>query len=121
MIIHYNCTIFRFLLHYFLLIYHPYPPSLIFCIVQAVNLYRDPTGDNIFSGTDPSKRTERSQIKESHNDRAAGMSELTDAEKVTLLNSQVARLQESVSEVKQTISQKNKRISELEAILESAT
>ena len=86
-----------------------------------MNLYRDPTGDNIFSGTDPSKRTERSQIKESHNDRAAGMSELTDTEKVTLLTSQVVRLQESVSEMKQTISQKNKRISELEAILESAT
>ena len=27
MIIHYNCTIGSFLLHSFLLIYHPYPPS----------------------------------------------------------------------------------------------
>ena len=27
MIIHYNCTIGSFLLHFFLLIYHPYPPS----------------------------------------------------------------------------------------------
>ena len=26
-IIHYNCTIGSFLLHSFLLIYHPYPPS----------------------------------------------------------------------------------------------
>ena len=86
-----------------------------------MNLYRDPTGDKIFSGTDPSKQTDRFQMKESHNDRAAGMSELTDAEKVTLLTSQVVRLQESVSEMKQTISQKNKRISELEAILESTT
>ena len=38
------------------------------------------------------------------------MSELTDAEKVTLLNSQVVRLQESVNG-------KNQKISELEAII----
>ena len=34
--IHYNCTIGSFLLHYFLLIYHPYPPSfheMIFTLV----------------------------------------------------------------------------------------
>ena len=36
MIIHYNCTIGTFLLHLFLLIYHPYPPSfheMIFTLV----------------------------------------------------------------------------------------
>ena len=36
MIIHYNCTIGSFLLHSFLLIYHPYPPSfheMIFTLV----------------------------------------------------------------------------------------
>ena len=36
MIIHYNCTIVSFLLHYFLLIYHPYPTSfheMIFILV----------------------------------------------------------------------------------------
>ena len=36
MIIHYNCTIGSFLLHYFLLIYHPYLPSfheMIFTLV----------------------------------------------------------------------------------------
>ena len=36
MIIHYNCTIGSFLLHSFLLIYHPYPPSfheMIFILV----------------------------------------------------------------------------------------
>ena len=38
------------------------------------------------------------------------MSELTDAEKVALLNSQVVRLQESVNE-------KNQKIAELEAII----
>ena len=37
MIIHYNCTIGSFLLHSFLLIYHPYPPSfheMIFTLVD---------------------------------------------------------------------------------------
>ena len=36
MIIHYNCTIGSILLHSFLLIYHPYPPSfheMIFTLV----------------------------------------------------------------------------------------
>ena len=84
-----------------------------------MNLYKDPTGDNIFNGIHPSKQEERSQIKESQNERAAGMSELTDAEKVTLLNSQVGRLQESVSEMKQTVNQKNRRIAELETILKT--
>ena len=39
MIIHYNCTIGSFLLHSFLLIYHPYPPSfheMIFTLVYIV-------------------------------------------------------------------------------------
>ena len=39
MIIHYNCTIGSFLLHSFLLIYHPYPPSfheMIFILVPLI-------------------------------------------------------------------------------------
>ena len=39
MIIHYNCTIGSFLLHSFLLIYHPYPPSfheMIFILVPQI-------------------------------------------------------------------------------------
>ena len=39
MIIHYNCTIGSFLLHSFLLIYHPYPPSfheMIFTLVVII-------------------------------------------------------------------------------------
>ena len=39
MIIHYNCTIGSFLLHYFLLIYHLYPPSfheMIFTLVPLI-------------------------------------------------------------------------------------
>ena len=40
MIIHYNCTIGSILLHSFLLIYHPYPPSfheMIFILVECVS------------------------------------------------------------------------------------
>ena len=95
--------------------------SLLYVHTQALHLYRDPTGDNIFDGIHPTKQTERSQIKESQNDRAVGMSELTDTEKVTLLSSQVVRMQESVSEMKQTVSQKNRRIAELEAIIKSSS
>ena len=41
MIIHYNCTIGSLLLHSFLLIYHPYPPSfheMIFTLVPLIFL-----------------------------------------------------------------------------------
>ena len=41
MIIHYNCTIGSFLLHSFLLIYHPYPPSfheMLFTLVPLIFL-----------------------------------------------------------------------------------
>ena len=41
MIIHYNCTIGSILLHSFLLIYHPYPPSfheMIFILVPLIFL-----------------------------------------------------------------------------------
>ena len=44
MIIHYNCTIGNFLLHFFLLIYHPYPPSfheMIFILVIYMYLLKD--------------------------------------------------------------------------------
>ena len=39
MIIHYNCTIGSFLLHSFLLIYHPYPPSFHEMIFTLVYIY----------------------------------------------------------------------------------
>ena len=41
LIIHYNCTIGSFLLHSFLLLYHPYPPSfheMIFTLVPLIFL-----------------------------------------------------------------------------------
>ena len=42
MIIHYNCTIGSILLHSFLLIYHPYPPSfheMIFTLVYISHMH----------------------------------------------------------------------------------
>ena len=79
---------------------------------QMISLYRDPKGEEIFSDMDPSKRTEKSENKDNHNSMAASLSELKDSEKVVLLNSQVARL-------KETLNDKNKRIAELEGIVNS--
>ena len=62
----------------------------------------------------PSKQSQRSQIKDQHNSMAASMSELKDAEKVTLLNTHLANLKESMKE-------KNRRIAELETIIKSTT
>ena len=39
MIIHYNCTISSILLHSFLLMYHPYPPSFHEMIFTLVYIY----------------------------------------------------------------------------------
>ena len=79
-----------------------------------MSLYHDPTGDKIFSEMHPTKQSERSQIKDHHNSMAAGMAELKDAEKVVLLNSHLTSL-------KETVKDKNRRITELEAIIKSST
>ena len=79
---------------------------------QAISLHWDPTGKEIFSHMDPSKRSEKSEIKDNHNDMAVNLADLTDSEKVVLLNSQMARL-------KETLSDKIKRIAELESIINS--
>ena len=79
-----------------------------------VSLYRDPTGKEIFSDLDPSRRTEKSEIKDNHNDLAINLSELSDSEKVVLLNSQVARLKEALIS-------NNRRIAELESVTKSST
>ena len=60
---------------------------------------------------DPSKRSE---IKDNHNDMAVNLADLTDSEKVVLLNSQMARL-------KETLRDKNERIAGLESIINSTT
>ena len=77
-------------------------------------MYRDPTGKEIFDGLDPSKTTElQSQVREQQSSMVAGMAELEDSEKVVLLSSHVARLTENLDT-------KNRRISELEAIIKSS-
>ena len=63
---------------------------------------------------DPTKTTEQSQVREQHSSVVAGMTELNDSEKVVLLVSQIARLNESLDI-------KNKMITELEAIIKTST
>ena len=75
-------------------------------------MHRDPTGEDIFSHMDPCKRSRMSEIKDNHNDMAVSLADLTDSEKVVLLNSQMATL-------KETVDDKNKRIAELESIINS--
>jgi gamma-aminobutyric acid type B receptor len=88
---------------------------LIFIFIPKVlHLYRDPSGKEIFSGMDPTKTTEQSQVREQHSSLVAGMTELNDSEKVVLLVSQIARLNESLDI-------KNKMITELEAIIKTST
>ena len=75
-------------------------------------MHRDPTGKEIFSHMDPFKRSQMSEIKDSHSDMAVSLADLTESEKVVLLNSQMSRL-------KETLNDKNKRIAELESIINS--
>ena len=53
---------------------------------QMVNLYRDPTGEKVFESANPSKLAQPKTTSE-HHSMAMGLSELTDAEKVELLDS----------------------------------
>ena len=80
---------------------------------QVIHLYRDPSGKEIFSGLDPIKSTEQTQIREQQNSMVAGMTELNDSEKVILMGSHIAKLTE-------TLDVKSKRITELEAIIKTS-
>lgn len=71
-----------------------------------MNLYRDPSGSKIFDGTYPTKPTE--QATSENQIVAMGIPDLTDAEKIDLLNVRVKGLEEMVKN-------KNQRINELEA------
>ena len=71
-----------------------------------MNLYRDPSGSKIFDGTYPTKTTE--QATSENQIVAMGIPDLTDAEKIDLLNVRVKGLEEMVKN-------KNQRINELEA------
>ena len=81
-------------------------------VVQIINLYRDPAGENIFNETSPNnKRTYCTQSEEYHN-IAVGLTGLTDTEKVSLLTSRVTNLEQKVKD-------KDRRIAELESIVNS--
>lgn len=71
-----------------------------------MNLYRDPSGVKIFNGTNPSKNMEQKTTSENQI-VAMGLSDLTDKEKIDLLNARVKGLEEMVKD-------KNQRIVELE-------
>ena len=77
-------------------------------------LHHDPTGKDIFSDIDPTKRKEKSENKENQSNIAAKFSNLSVSEKVTQLSSQLAKLEE-------TVNYQKKRISELEAIVNPTT
>ena len=85
-----------------------------YIFVQIIHLYRDPKGKEIFNSLNPSRQTEQSQVRDQQTSMVAGIAELNDSEKVVLLNSHVAKLSE-------TLDIKNKRIIELEAIVNSST
>ena len=80
--------------------------------VQMVNLYRDPSGEKIFSHTNPTKQSTHIKGSE-YQSTGLGLEELMDAEKIKILNSRVKALEEKIDA-------KNKRISELEAIIKPA-
>ena len=77
--------------------------------MQMVNLYRDPTGERVFESANPSKLAQPKTTKE-HRSMAMGLSDLTDGEKVELLDSRVKVLEERVEE-------KNQRINQLETFM----
>ena len=87
--------------------------DLILCVssvhTQMVNLYRDPTGEKVFESANPSKLAQPKTTKE-HRSMAMGLSELTDGEKVELLDSRVKVLEQRVEE-------KNQRINQLETFM----
>ena len=74
---------------------------------QVVHLHKDPKGKEIFSDLDPSRRSEKAEKRDS---QVINLSDLSDSDKIAALNSRVARL-------KETLSISNKRIAELEAIV----
>ena len=69
-----------------------------------VNLYQDPTGERVFESTNPLKLAQPMTTSE-HRSMAMGLSELTDAEKVDLLDARVKALEKRVDEKSQRINQ----------------
>ena len=74
-----------------------------------INLYHDPAGEKIFDSYNPTKETKHKTTKEQHS-IAMGFSELTDSEKINLLDTRVRTLEKRVEE-------KNMEIKQLKSLL----
>ena len=75
-----------------------------------VNLYQDPKGEKVFENTNPTNKSEKGIPPNSS--IPAGLSELTDKERVSLLEAKLISLEKEIQE-------KTKRISELENYVNS--
>jgi len=75
-----------------------------------INLYQDPKGEKVFENTNPTSKSEKGIDPNSN--IPASLSELTDKERVSLLETRVRSLEKEVQE-------KTKRISELENYVNS--
>ena len=74
-----------------------------------VTLYNDPSGDKIFENTNPSQMNDRKSENDSKN-MVMRMADLSDADKVPLLQARVNVLEQKLDE-------KNRKISQLENFL----
>ena len=73
-----------------------------------VNLYKDPKGEKVFQKTNPSTMNERASSSSTpHSSVAMGLTELTEGERVSLLETRLNVLEKEIQV-------KNQRISELE-------
>jgi len=75
-----------------------------------INLYQDPKGEKVFENTNPSNKSESGIAPNSS--VPAGLSELTDKERVSLLEARLESIEKELQE-------KKKRISELENYINS--
>ena len=75
-----------------------------------INLYQDPKGEKVFEKTNTTNKSEKGIAPNSS--IPAGLSELTDKERVSLLETRLRSLEKEIQE-------KTKRISELENYVNS--
>ena len=69
--------------------------------MQMVILYQDPTGDKVF-GTSMTAQSRNSEDQRRH-ELAAKLPNLTDPEKIELLNARVQSLEEKIRELESSI------------------
>ena len=72
-----------------------------------INLYQDPDGENVFKNSNASMKLEKKANSLHSSSLPANLSELTDGERVSLL-------QAKITEMEREIEEKTKRIDELE-------